>query len=60
MSQLVLARIVLLLAGVVVWGYGYRYDDANIRLVGIGILAVAMLLRFARRRHTRDDAPPPP
>jgi hypothetical protein len=45
-KRLLLARAVLLVVGVVVWGYGYRVDDPNIRLAAIGILAVALLLRF--------------
>lgn len=45
-KRLLLARTVLLVAGVVVWGYGYRVDDPNVRLAAIGILAVALLLRF--------------
>ena len=49
-KRLLLARTVLLVAGVVVWGYGYRVDDANVRLAAIGILAVALLLRFVPTR----------
>ena len=50
MKQLNLARTVVALVGVAVWGYGYRLDLPNVRLAGILILAVALLLRFARRR----------
>jgi hypothetical protein len=49
-KQLVLARTVLAAIGVVVWGYGYRVDDARVRLAAMGILAVALLLRFVPRR----------
>jgi hypothetical protein len=55
MRRLLLARTILLVVGVVVWGYGYRVDDANVRLAAIGILAVAMLLRFVPKRWTGDD-----
>ena len=55
MSQLLLARVVLLLLGVAVWGYGYRYDDSSVRLGGIFILVMAMLLRFLGRKRARDD-----
>jgi hypothetical protein len=58
MRRLVLARTVLALIGVAVWGYGYRYDDPNVRLAAMGILAVALLLRFVPRRWLGDDAPP--
>lgn len=49
-KRMVLARTVLLVAGVVVWGYGYRVDDPNVRLAAIGILAFALLLRFVPTR----------
>jgi hypothetical protein len=43
-------RFVVAASGLVVWGYGYRVDDANIRWVGIALLAVSVLLRFWPRR----------
>lgn len=43
-------RIALLVIGLVVWGYGARVDDSRLRMIGIGILAVALILRFFRRR----------
>jgi hypothetical protein len=44
--QLILFRIILGAIGVAVWGYGYRTDDANVRLVGMTILVVTLLLRW--------------
>jgi uncharacterized membrane protein len=58
MRRLLLARTLLVIAGVVVWGYGYRVDDGNIRLAAIGILAVALLLRFVPKRWSGDDQTP--
>jgi hypothetical protein len=55
MRRLILARTVLALIGVAVWGYGYRYDLANTRLAAMGILAVALLLRFVPRRWLGED-----
>ena len=55
MKRQLLARAVLGAIGVAVWGYGYRADDANVRLAAIAILAVALLLRFAPRRWFGDD-----
>jgi hypothetical protein len=55
MKRLLLARTVLAAIGVAVWGYGYRADLPRTRLVGIVILAVALLLRFAPRRWFADD-----
>lgn len=44
------ARIVLAACGIVIWGYALAVDDANLRLVGIILLALSLVLRFARRR----------
>jgi hypothetical protein len=57
MRRLQLARTVLLAIGVITWGYGYRIDDPNVRLAAIGILAVALLLRFVPKRWLGDDQP---
>ena len=58
MTRLTQARLVLATMGLVVWGYGASADEPVTRLVGIGLLAAALLLRFARPR-TRDREPPP-
>jgi hypothetical protein len=58
MTRLLVARAVLAIAGVIVWGYGYRVDDADIRLAAIGILAVSLLLRFVPKRWLGDDQTP--
>jgi hypothetical protein len=52
---MLLVRTVLTAIGVVVWGWGYRVDDPNIRLAAIGILAVAVLFRFVPKRWLGDD-----
>jgi hypothetical protein len=55
MRRLLLARTVLAALGVVVWGYGYRIDDPNVRLAGIAILAISLLLRFVPGRWLGND-----
>jgi hypothetical protein len=55
MKRLLLARTVLAAIGVAVWGYGYRADLPRTRMVGIVILAIALLLRFLPRRWLGDD-----
>jgi hypothetical protein len=50
MTRLLTTRIVLALFGVAVWGYGQRTAKPEMRLVGIGILAVSLLLRFAPKQ----------
>jgi hypothetical protein len=47
--SLVWVRFALAAIGLLLCGYGIRVDDAMIRWVGIGFLAVALLLRFAPR-----------
>jgi hypothetical protein len=48
--QLVLFRIILGAIGVAVWGYGYRTNDADVRLAAMGILVVTLLLRWVPKR----------
>ena len=47
------AKIALALAGILVWAYGYSTERAQVRWLGIGLLATAFVLRFIARR------PPP-
>jgi hypothetical protein len=55
-KRLLLARSALAVIGVVVWGYGYRVDDPNVRLAGIAVLAVSLLLRFVPKRWLEDSS----
>ena len=50
-------RLALAVIGLLAWGYGQRVDDATIRWVGIGFLAMALLLRFLPKRLRKDDYP---
>lgn len=58
-AHLLLARFLLALIGVAVWGYGYRTDDTQVRLAGIVILAVALVLRFVPKRWLRGEGTDP-
>ena len=53
MNGVVVARIVVAVAGIIVWAYGARYDHATARWIGIALIAAAMLLRFAGPRPGR-------
>ena len=55
MKRLLLARLVLTAIGVVVWGYGQRFELPQMRIVGMGILAVALVLRFFPKRWFGED-----
>lgn len=50
MSRLLIARLVLIGIGVVVWGYGNTTSQPRFMYAGMGILVVALLLRFAPKR----------
>jgi hypothetical protein len=49
-------QLVLLLIGLVVWGYGQRVDDPRLRWIGIAFFAVAAALRFWKKRNGSPDA----
>jgi len=55
MTRLLLARLVLTGIGVLVWGYGNATSEPRFMYAGMGIIAVALLMRFARRWF--DDKP---
>ena len=50
MKPLLIAKLALALAGIATWGLGARVDNAMMRWTGIGLLALAFLLRFAKGR----------
>ena len=50
MRRLLWARTVLAMIGILVWGYGANIEDPKVRLLGIAILAVALVLRFFPKR----------
>ena len=56
MKRLLIARLVLTGIGVAVWGYGNATGQSRIMYAGMGILAIALLMRFAPK-HWFDDTP---
>jgi hypothetical protein len=56
MTRLLIARIVLSAIGVLVWGYGNATTQPRFMYAGMGILIVALLLRFGPKRWF-DGAP---
>ena len=50
-------QLVLLVIGLIVWGYGQRIDDPSLRLVGIALFALATMLRFFRQSGTHREEP---
>ena len=56
MNRLLRIRLGVALVGAAVWGTSVRLDDARGRLVGMVIMAVALLLRFVPKRfHGPED-----
>ena len=55
MSRILEIRLALAVIGFGVWGYGLVSDRPNVRLVGIALLAVSLVLRFAPKRMQRGS-----
>ena len=56
MTRYILARMIVTLLGVGIWGYGQRVDLPQVRMGGIVVIALALLMRFAPRRWFDDGA----
>ena len=53
MTQLTLAKLLIAVVGLLVFGYGIRAESAGIRWAGIALVAVAVAMRFLGRRSER-------
>lgn len=59
MNERMTAKLVIAVAGVAVFMTGVRLELEMVRWIGIGLVAVAFLLRFIGRRG-RDSTDQPP
>ena len=50
MKRLLIARMVLTAIGVVIWGYGNSTDQTRFMYAGMGVIAIALLMRFVPKR----------
>jgi hypothetical protein len=50
MTRLLIARVVLTLIGIAVWGYGNATNQPRVMYAGMGVLAIALVMRFLPRR----------
>ena len=50
MTAALAARVALMITGIAVWGWGVRTEDAQLRMIGIALLACSLVLRFFRKR----------
>jgi hypothetical protein len=55
MSKYLQVRLALAIIGIIVWGYAVNVDDANLRLVGIALLAASLILRLVPKRYRGED-----
>jgi len=53
MNWLTQLKLGLVLAGLIVWGYGVRADISWLRVAGIGLFAAAVIVRFFGPRSSR-------
>ena len=54
MTPITIAKLVLAVAGIVVFYYGWQSGQQEIRWIGIGLVFAAVLLRFIGRRRPPD------
>ena len=54
LGRLTRIRLGVALVGVVVWFSGVRVDDSTTRVVGMVVIALALLLRFLPQRFHGD------
>ena len=50
MTRLLVARIVLTLIGIGIWVYGNATDEPRVMYAGMGVIAIALIMRFLPRR----------
>lgn len=56
MSEKLIAKLVITVAGIAVFLTGVRADSALLRWIGIGLVAVAFLLRFLGGRAAPEKS----
>jgi hypothetical protein len=49
MTRVTTAKLVFAGGGILVFGAGVRLENSTLRLAGIGLVAVALLLRFVKK-----------
>ena len=57
MNRYLRYKVGLAVIGVLVLIWGLRIDDPMIRWIGIGLLAVSVLIRFIPKKLRQDDYP---
>jgi hypothetical protein len=57
LNGLPLAKLVLTLVGIGVFGAGIRFDSESVRWAGIAIVAIAFALRFVKAKPAPAQLP---
>jgi hypothetical protein len=60
MHPITTAKIVIFAVGIIVWLYGVLSVSRTVQFVGLGIVAVAAIMRFAGPRTPQDRSSPEP
>jgi hypothetical protein len=47
-------QIVLIIVGMIIWGYGQRSENTVLQYTGLGFFAAATALRFAKKKPPDD------
>lgn len=56
-DRLLRIRLGVAFVGAAIWFAGVRFEQSTARLMGMGVMAVALVLRFLPKRfHGADDA----
>lgn len=55
MTRLIVARIVLTVIGIVIWGYGNATNQTHFMYVGMAIIAISLVMRFLPKRWFGDS-----
>jgi hypothetical protein len=50
LTRLAQVKLIVALLGIAVFGYGIRIDSEVVRWIGIGLVALAWVMRFVRRK----------
>ena len=56
MTRLLIARVVLTAIGILVWGYGNATNQPRVMYAGMGLLLIALIMRFVPKRWF-DETP---
>lgn len=54
-SPMLVAKLALVAGGIAIFAAGIRVDNIWIRWAGIGLVAIAWVLRFAKRPRPADE-----